>query len=110
MGTRPRPKPERLAAKLLAIRKQLGLSQSQFSRRLDLDKSNARISEWESGIREPDLLVLLSYARAAKVCTCVLIDDNAELTSKSHRRSRSETYPCDGLSQAIGLRTCQICP
>ena len=88
MGTRPRPKPERLAEKLLAIRKQLHFSQSQLARKLDLDKSNARISEWESGIREPDLLVLLSYARAAKICTCVLIDDNADLTSKSHKKVR----------------------
>lgn len=80
MGTRPRPRPTRLAAKLLAIRKQLDFSQSQLLRKLDLDKSNARISEWESGIREPDLFALLAYARVARVCTCVLIDDDAELT------------------------------
>lgn len=88
MGTRPRPRPIRLAEKLLAIRKQLRLSQSKLVRRLGLDKSNARISEWESGLREPDLFVLLSYARVSKVCTCVLIDDEAELTSKSHKHPK----------------------
>ena len=86
MGTRPRPKPDRLAEKLRAIRKQLHLSQSQLVRKLDLDKSNARISEWESGIREPDLFALLAYARVAGVCTFVLVDDNAELTSKLHKK------------------------
>lgn len=33
MGQRPRQKPEHLAAKLLAIRQQLGLSQSQTGNR-----------------------------------------------------------------------------
>lgn len=88
MGTQARARPKRLAEKLRAIRKRLDFSQSQLIHKLDIDKSAARISEWESGIREPDLLVLLGYARAAGVCTCVLIDDNAELTSKSHRQSR----------------------
>ena len=88
MGTQARARPKRLAEKLCAIRKRFDFSQSQLIRKLDIDKSVARISEWESGIREPDLLVLLSYARAAKVCTCVLIDDKAELTSKGHKRSR----------------------
>ena len=85
MGTHARARPKRLAEKLRAIRKQFDLSQSQLVRKLDIDKSVARISEWESGVREPDLLMLLAYARAARVCTCVLIDDKAELTSKSHR-------------------------
>lgn len=88
MGTQARARPKRLAEKLRAIRKQFDFSQSQLIRKLGIDKSVARISEWESGAREPDLLVLLSYARAAKVCTCVLIDDKAELTSKVHKQSR----------------------
>jgi transcriptional regulator with XRE-family HTH domain len=90
MGTQARARPKRLAKKLLAIRKQFDFSQSQLVRKLDIDKSVARISEWESGVREPDLLVLLSYARAAKVCTCVLIDDDAELSSQPHKKPRYE--------------------
>ena len=85
MGTQARARPKRLAAKLRAIRKRLGFSQSQLARKLDFDKGAARISEYEHNVREPDLFVLLGYARVAKVCTCVLIDDNAELTSKSHK-------------------------
>ena len=88
MGTRPRPRPTRLAAKLLAIRTQLGLSQSELVFRLRFNQTPARISEYESGVREPPLFLLLRYARLARVCTCVLIDDDAELTAKSHRRSR----------------------
>lgn len=88
MGTRPRNRPARLAAKLLAIREQLGLSQSQLARRLGFDWGSARISEYEHGNREPDLFVLLAYARIAKVCTCVLIDDEADLEARPHKKSR----------------------
>lgn len=51
MGTRPRSRPKRLAAKLFAIRKQLGLSQSELATQLEFDKGAARISEYESGAR-----------------------------------------------------------
>jgi len=37
------------------------------------------ISSWEKGKREPDLLSLLAYARAAGICVEVLIDDKLEL-------------------------------
>jgi transcriptional regulator with XRE-family HTH domain len=53
----PRWRPQHLAAKLLAIRQHLGLSQSQLIECLDLDRvdlylENARISEYEHGTRE----------------------------------------------------------
>ena len=79
MGTRPRPRPTRLAAKLLAIRQQLGLSQSELISQLSLNVTNARISEYESGAREPTLQTLLRYARKVKISVDVLIDDEAEL-------------------------------
>ena len=80
MGTRPRPKPTRLAAKLLAIRKQLGLSQRQIAVRIGLGKgTSARVCEYETGTREPSLLLLLSYARLAKVRVEDLIDDELNL-------------------------------
>jgi len=88
MGTRPRQRPERLAVKLLTIRQQLGLSQSELIFRLQVDLQPARISEYESGVREPPLGLLLRYARLAKVCVCVLIDDGLELTSKSHKHPK----------------------
>ena len=89
----PRPKPERLAEKLLLIRTALGLSQTEMLRRLGLEDSMkyTRISEYELGIREPSLMTLLQYARAAGVCVDVLIDDEMDLPEKlpntpKHRR------------------------
>jgi transcriptional regulator with XRE-family HTH domain len=71
----PRRKPKHLAAKLLAIRRTLGLSQPELTRRLGDDESYHRVSEYESGRREPNLMVLLAYARVAGISTDLLIDD-----------------------------------
>ena len=78
MGT-ARHKPEHLAAKLLAIRLGLNLSQSQLIAGLRCDLTNARISEYENGVRVPGLLTLLAYARVARVKVEVLIDDDLSL-------------------------------
>ena len=80
----PRPKPERLAEKLLQIRNALGLSQPEMHRRLgveDLIEYHA-ISKYELGKREPILQVLLQYARLAGVNTEALIDDDLDLPDK----------------------------
>jgi transcriptional regulator with XRE-family HTH domain len=81
MGTKGRPKPARLASKLLEIRNKMGLSQNGMIRRLGLaDKLvQAEISAYEHGLREPPLYVLLQYARAANVLVESLIDDELEL-------------------------------
>jgi transcriptional regulator with XRE-family HTH domain len=81
MGTQKRAQPELLAAKLLHIRKRLGLTQPQMldSLKLKQDLSVGRISEYERGIREPNLIVLLQYARAARISTDELIDDAIEV-------------------------------
>ena len=84
MGTKPRRKPKRLAEKLLRIRTELGLTQAELVERLgvgDIITYN-KISEYESGRREPVLEILLAYARAAGVCVDVLIDDKLELPAK----------------------------
>ena len=52
----------------------------------------ARISEYESGVREPSLWMLLAYGRVARVHLETLIDDNATLPDKlpgnfNYRRS-----------------------
>ena len=54
--------------------------------------STARISEYESGIREPSLWVLLAYGRVARVHLETIIDDEAALPEKlpgnfNYRRS-----------------------
>jgi transcriptional regulator with XRE-family HTH domain len=79
-----RPKPKRLAEKLRQIRLALGLSQTEMLKRLGLeeDMKYARISEYETGQREPSLLTLLEYSRAAGVHMEVLADDEADLPAR----------------------------
>ncbi|HEY6186043.1 MAG TPA: helix-turn-helix transcriptional regulator [Pyrinomonadaceae bacterium] len=80
MGS-PRPRPERLAEKLLQIRNALELSQTQMHKRLGVENliSYHRISEYERGKNEPPLLILLQYARVARVHMEVLVDDELDL-------------------------------
>lgn len=89
MGSR-RDRPRRLAEKLLTIRKTLGLSQSELVKELDLTTTVARISEWERGSREPDLIAVLRYARLARVRMAVLADDDLELIIPE-RKARKKT-------------------
>jgi transcriptional regulator with XRE-family HTH domain len=88
MGTQKRAQPELLAAKLLHIRKRLGLSQPQMLRALELKPGHGvgRISEYERGVREPNLIVLLQYARAARISTDTLIDDCIEVDALKIKR------------------------
>lgn len=79
MGQRGRKKPKRLGEKLLAIRFKLEVSQSQLAKLLEFDKGVARISEYERGNREPDLMTLLKYSELARVTVNVLADDSREL-------------------------------
>jgi transcriptional regulator with XRE-family HTH domain len=81
MGSASRPKPARLAEKLLYIRTTLRLSQSEMLARLDEADTLFRssISAYERGVREPPLPVLLKYARLAGVYVDALIDDELEL-------------------------------
>ena len=79
-----RPKPKRLAEKLLAIRTALDIPQTELHRRLgveDLIEYNA-ISRYELGRREPPLMILLAYARLANVWIDVLVDDELDLPDK----------------------------
>ena len=84
MGKRPRPKPLRLAEKLLQVRNALGVSQGEIFRRLHIEEFSElkRISDYETGKNEPPLPVLLAYARLAGVCLDVLVDDELELPAK----------------------------
>jgi transcriptional regulator with XRE-family HTH domain len=79
-----RERPERLAEKLLQIRTALGLSQSEMLNRLGLGESGYRhyVSQFETGKREPSLLILLQYARAANIYVEALIDDDLNLPDK----------------------------
>jgi transcriptional regulator with XRE-family HTH domain len=84
MGSSPRPKPKRLAEKLLQIRLALDLSQDGILVRLGLDAKLLRtaVSGYELGTREPPLPVLLKYARCVGISTDVLIDDELNLPDR----------------------------
>lgn len=87
MGRSSRPKPERLAAKLLQIRKALDISQVEMVKRLDSPKIHpAHISGYERGEREPPLPILLTYARLVKISTDVLIDDELDLPARLKKK------------------------
>lgn len=81
MGRASRPRPARLAEKLLQIRTTLGLSQNAMIQRLALSDLiyQSNVSGYESGEREPPLPILLSYARVAGICLDVLVDDDLDL-------------------------------
>ncbi|HLL15022.1 MAG TPA: helix-turn-helix transcriptional regulator [Pyrinomonadaceae bacterium] len=87
-----RERPARLAEKLLQIRLALGLSQDEMLRRLGQDENSYRfyISNYETGKREPSLLVLLEYARVANVLLEVLADDELDLPETIPSPIRSE--------------------
>jgi len=84
MGKAARLRPKRLGAKLRQIRDAFGLSQNGIIRHLGLTDVVARehISAFELGKREPPLLVLLRYARAADVAIDVLADDDIDLPKR----------------------------
>jgi transcriptional regulator with XRE-family HTH domain len=81
-GVRRRPK--LLAAKLREIRDGLGLSQDGVIERLGLANyiDRGKISDFERGVREPDLLTLKAYADEAGVSVDDLIDDDVRLPKK----------------------------
>jgi transcriptional regulator with XRE-family HTH domain len=89
MGRSHRPKPARLASKLLSIREALDISQAEMVKRLDYPRIHpAHVSGYERGEREPPLPVLLRYARMVGISTDVLIDDELDLLARLPKRSR----------------------
>jgi len=89
-----RPKPARLAEKLLAIRSSLngGASQNELIRlmRLEGELEQERISKYERGVLEPPLFVLAAYAKAANIYVEVLIEDDLDLPEFLPSRKKSE--------------------
>lgn len=95
MGRSPRTLrhyPRKLGAKLLQIRTALGLSQNGMLERLGSPEGllGTSISAYERGVREPPLVVVLKYARAANIMVEALIDDDLDLPKKLPARSKSE--------------------
>lgn len=104
MGRASRRKPERLAEKLLTIRRAFGLSQAEMVNRLGCGEELTanHISKFELGKNEPSLTVLLKYADEAGVWVDVLINDNLNLPAR---------LPCAqkhaGIKRAAGRRAGQ---
>lgn len=90
MGRQRRPRPRRLAAKLRQIRTSLGLTQEQMFERLGDTGTSlhaGHIGEFETDRREPNLLVILAYARAMSATGGgefleALLDDQMNLPDK----------------------------
>ncbi len=85
MGRSNRIKPKRLGEKLRLIRESLSLTQEQIIERLDYKSSKLypqNISGFEKSKREPNLLILLAYARLGRINTDILIDDELDLVDK----------------------------
>jgi transcriptional regulator with XRE-family HTH domain len=79
-----RRRPARLAEKLRRIRIDLGLSQVEMLRRLEMEDEidYTTISKYELNKNEPPLLVLLRYARVAGVHLEDLADDAIDLPAR----------------------------
>ena len=74
-----RPRPKRLAEKLLKIRQSLGVSQSVMVYRLGVKLAANSISKYENDLNEPPTDVILAYARLAHIPLEQLVDDEMEL-------------------------------
>lgn len=79
MTSRVHERPKRLAGKLRAIRKHLGVSQSELKDLLRFKGHYGRISDYELGKRQPGVLTLLAYARVAGIHVDDLVDDATEV-------------------------------
>ena len=75
-----RPRPKRLAEKLIQIRKALGLSQREMAERLGIEKHYNIISRYERDKSVPYIEVVLAYARLANVRMAEIVDDDLDLT------------------------------
>jgi transcriptional regulator with XRE-family HTH domain len=76
------PRIKQLPRKLQQIRTALGLTQQQMLERLGDTQTRVyrgHIGDYETGHRQPPILVLLQYARVAGVPIEILVDDELDL-------------------------------
>ena len=77
-----RAMPKKLGKKLRQIRERLGMSQREIVQALDYRATPLRasqISQYENGQREPTMMLVLAYARLARVPMETLVDDRMKL-------------------------------
>ena len=82
------------------------LSQNEMIGRLGLggELTQARISAYERGVREPPLILLLQYARAANVSVEALIDDGLDLPKKLPASPKCEGINRKPISKSAAKR------
>jgi transcriptional regulator with XRE-family HTH domain len=95
MGRGRRLQPRKLKKKLHRIRSILGLTQEEMAKQLSSYAPKAavypgHISQFESGQREPQLPMLLAYAKMVGVSTDVLIDDELDLPDKISSKPKNK--------------------
>lgn len=107
MGKQARPKPARLAEKLLTIRRQLGLSQNGMIRKLGLEEviDQQYISKYERAALEPPLFVLCAYADVSNVTLDCLARDTLDLPIKIPSRTKSSGVERECAQPTGGKRT-----
>ncbi len=98
----PRIRAKRLPEKLLAIRNFLNVGQVDMATKLQFEILSysrrqyqikpSRISEYETGRREPNLFVLLAYVRLAQVAMESLLDDEVIGNSFRERLGKESRY------------------
>jgi transcriptional regulator with XRE-family HTH domain len=82
MGKAKADQPKYLADKLRRIRLKLGLSQTGMAEAIErcgVKTQRGSIGSFEIKTRVPSYLVLLAYAKLARVSTDVIIDDKRDL-------------------------------
>lgn len=82
MGSGKRIIPVKLGEKLKAIRDNLDLTTEEMVAKLncpEIPLHRASITQFEKNRREPQLIILLKYARLAGTSVDALIDDNQEI-------------------------------
>jgi len=77
-----RPTPRHLPAKLRAIRKNFGISQYRLAGSLHVGRT--RLSEFEWGRRMPSWIVLIRYAKLARISLEFIVDDDISLDYFKH--------------------------
>ena len=75
------------AEKLKALRKQKGLTQTQFA--IDFNIATGTIGMWETGKRQPDYNTLVKIAKYFDVSINYLLEDQAEPEELQIARSRT---------------------
>jgi transcriptional regulator with XRE-family HTH domain len=74
--------PKKLGKKLRQIREQFGMSQREIVAALNYTDTPLRasqISQYENSQREPTMMLVLAYARLARVPMETLVDDKMKL-------------------------------